>query len=80
MLECVRCGATYGDELDKDWGRTKETSGHGPVPRCVALVDAPHAPLTSSGEVPQEQCNGSFRNVTETAARLDRAVILTPLE
>lgn len=52
---CARCGEKYSKDVVEQWGRTKETSGYGPQPKCVELVDRPGTP-----EGTLEVCGGQL--------------------
>lgn len=56
--ECASCGTIHSADAVKKWGRTRESSGYGPHPRCTELVDAEFAPRASDGSVPKQLCGG----------------------
>ena len=72
LFQCSQCEALYGSAIEKDWGKTRETSGLGPQVKCPAIVLDEN---TRAGRV----CGGTLGLVNETAARLEAAIPLTPL-
>lgn len=70
MLECVKCRATWPDELEARWGETAETSGYGPEPRCVAIVPS----RTGDNQV----CRGSLRAMPDPQDR-EELLLLSPI-
>jgi len=57
ILKCVSCGQRHEPLTLKLWGRTRESSGYGPLPRCTALVDG-DGPKAPDGSTPQQFCGG----------------------
>ena len=35
---CAKCGAQHHSEAVKQWGKTQQSAGYGPVPICTAKV------------------------------------------
>lgn len=58
-LKCIRCDTVWPDELELEWGQTMESSGYGPRPVCVALVEARNGSL--------EVCRGSLGHTNKKA-------------
>jgi hypothetical protein len=79
--KCVRCGATYPDNLQDWWGRTHETVGMGTEPVCTALVvqkNLPPVPGSNPPEYPKAVCRGGLFFTTE--AKATDTAALTPLD
>lgn len=75
-LECGSCGAQYPGDLPKLWGKTAETNGYGPTPKCTALVPS-GGPPAPGGEVPREVCGGFLGAIPEDATDAARLITLT---
>lgn len=84
-LECGSCGAQYPSDLPKHWGRTEETNGYGPIPKCIALVPTLAAVEEASrarrvivkGTDAHEVCGGFLAAIPEDAADASRLITLT---
>lgn len=60
-LKCVKCGTLYTPERERQWGRTRGSSGYGPRPVCTAIVPNPYAKKARrTGETPGQVCGGSL--------------------
>lgn len=75
-LECGSCGAQYPGDLNKQWGKTRETNGLGPSVRCPALV--PNGLTAPDGSEAHEVCGGFLGPIPDAAAAPARLVALTP--
>lgn len=76
-IECSSCGAQYPGEFKKLWGKTKETNGYGPVPKCIALVPSTDGPRAPDGSTPREVCGGMLGAIPDDAADAERLITLT---
>lgn len=45
---CSKCQAVQTPDEVKNWGRTPESSGYGPIPKCIRIVPDP---ITKAGAV-----------------------------
>lgn len=84
--ECENCGAIYPQEYVTTWGRTKESNGVGPSPRCCQLIEDPATPPAkdSSGEIVAPHgfamCSGLLQRQDIEGMQLSVPANLTPIQ
>lgn len=84
--QCERCGATYPDAYEREWGKSRESNGAGPKPVCTALVEDPSTPPAkdSSGEIVAAHgfamCGGSLQRTDVAEDAVLTVAELTPIK
>lgn len=87
-LECADCGALYPGDFKQHWGKTQETTGYGPVVKCVALVPSEAAKAAADREQrkvnpavdPHEVCGGTLGAVADDPSDAARLVQLSAIQ
>lgn len=69
VFRCAGCGAVHTDNAKRDWGRTAQSDGYGPRPKCAAMVPNEYAPRTPQGDTPLQVCGGDL--VAESVADIE---------